>query len=88
MTLAEIKTLWDKLTMHTKQFFENFPEEKFSSTYTITTTKGEIFVHTYTQMFQHLVNHSSYHRGQIAGMVRQLGYIPLSTDLIIYHRQK
>ncbi|MEK7264302.1 MAG: DinB family protein [Bacteroidota bacterium] len=87
-SLDEIKKLWAELIAGTQQYFENFTEEKLTATYTITTTKGEVFIHTYTQMFQHLINHSSYHRGQIAGMVRQLGYKPLGTDLIVYHRQK
>jgi uncharacterized damage-inducible protein DinB len=34
----------------------------------------------------HLVNHSTYHRGQIAGMIRQVGGTPIATDLIAYHR--
>ena len=34
----------------------------------------------------HVVNHSTYHRGQIAGMIRQVGGQPVSTDLIAYQR--
>ncbi|HET9131583.1 MAG TPA: DinB family protein [Terriglobia bacterium] len=36
---------------------------------------------------QHLANHSTYHRGQITTMLRQLGVTPVSTDLIAYYRQ-
>jgi uncharacterized damage-inducible protein DinB len=38
-------------------------------------------------MLQHVANHSTYHRGQIATMLRQLGTKALSTDLIAYHRE-
>jgi uncharacterized damage-inducible protein DinB len=38
-------------------------------------------------MLQHMVNHSTYHRGQIATMLRQLGTKSVSTDLIAYHRE-
>ena len=34
----------------------------------------------------HLVNHSTYHRGQVAGMTRQVGGTPVATDLIAYRR--
>ena len=34
----------------------------------------------------HIVNHSTYHRGQVAGMMRQVGGTPVSTDLIAYAR--
>ncbi len=39
-----------------------------------------------SSQLMHLVNHSTYHRGQIAGMIRQVGGTPLSTDLIAYRR--
>lgn len=34
----------------------------------------------------HLVNHNTLHRGQVMGMIRQLGIAPPSTDLIRYYR--
>ena len=39
-----------------------------------------------SSQLMHLVNHSTYHRGQIAGMIRQVGGTPVSTDLIAYRR--
>ncbi len=36
---------------------------------------------------QHLANHSTYHRGQIATMLRQLGTKAVSTDMIVYYRE-
>jgi uncharacterized damage-inducible protein DinB len=38
-------------------------------------------------ILQHVVNHSTYHRGQIATMLRQLGTKAIPTDLIAYHRE-
>ena len=39
------------------------------------------------QMVQHLVNHASYHRGQITTMLRQIGAEPAKPmDLIAYYR--
>jgi uncharacterized damage-inducible protein DinB len=41
------------------------------------------------QMIQHVVNHGTYHRGQVTTMVRQLGAEPpKSMDLIFYHREQ
>jgi uncharacterized damage-inducible protein DinB len=36
------------------------------------------------QIFRHIVNHGSYHRGQIANMLRQLGVKPPFTDLLYW----
>jgi len=37
-------------------------------------------------LLQHVVNHSTYHRGQVATQLRQLGVTPPGTDLIRYLR--
>ena len=39
---------------------------------------------TLMHLMQHLANHSTYHRGQIALMMRQLGAEPLATDFHIF----
>ena len=41
------------------------------------------------QMVQHVVNHASYHRGQITTMLRQLGAQPAkSMDMIAFYRTR
>jgi uncharacterized damage-inducible protein DinB len=41
------------------------------------------------QMLQHVVNHGSYHRGQVTTMLRQLGAAPpKSLDLIAFYRER
>jgi uncharacterized damage-inducible protein DinB len=40
------------------------------------------------QSMQHLANHGTYHRGQVATLLRQLGYKPLLTDLMHYYRER
>jgi uncharacterized damage-inducible protein DinB len=41
------------------------------------------------QMVTHVVNHGTYHRGQVTTMLRQLGaQPPKSLDLIAYYREK
>jgi uncharacterized damage-inducible protein DinB len=40
------------------------------------------------QSMQHVVNHGTYHRGQITTMVRQLGGTPVSTDMSRFYVEK
>lgn len=40
-----------------------------------------------THVVLHLVNHATLHRGQVVGMLRQLGVKPPVTDLIFYLRE-
>ena len=37
-------------------------------------------------MLRHVVDHSSYHRGQVVTMLRQVGVVPPTTGLIYYYR--
>jgi len=48
--------------------------------------KGEPFQTPVWQIVLHVVNHATYHRGQLTTMLRQLGRIPVGTDLIMYYR--
>lgn len=44
---------------------------------------------TIREMLQHLVNHGSYHRGQVTTMLRQLGAAPAqSMDLVAFYRER
>ncbi|MBI1850229.1 MAG: DinB family protein [Planctomycetes bacterium] len=49
-------------------------------------TEGKPFETPLWQIVLHVVNHASYHRGQIATLLRQLGRTPTNTDLITYYR--
>lgn len=49
-------------------------------------TKGQIFQNTIRDIFFHVINHSTYHRGQIATDFKQFGLESLVTDYIFYKR--
>lgn len=47
---------------------------------------GDYFENNVQQIMIHLVNHGSYHRGQVAMLLRQKGFEPINTDFITYDR--
>lgn len=49
-------------------------------------SKGESFTNRLEEIIHHIVNHGTYHRGNIAAMLRQLGQTGVSTDYIYYLR--
>lgn len=51
-------------------------------------SQGREFQMPYWQMVLHLVNHGSYHRGQVATMLRQSGIAPPGTDLVTFYRTR
>jgi uncharacterized damage-inducible protein DinB len=49
---------------------------------------GEELSNPLWQSLHQVSNHATYHRGQVATLLRQLGVKPLSTDLIMFYREK
>jgi len=50
--------------------------------------KGEAFSSALWPLVQHVMNHGSYHRGQVAVFLRQLGAKPPATDLVAFDRER
>jgi uncharacterized damage-inducible protein DinB len=50
--------------------------------------KGVPEAQPFWQMLQHLVNHGTYHRGQVTTMLRQLGASAVPMDLIAFYRER
>jgi uncharacterized damage-inducible protein DinB len=40
------------------------------------------------EMIQHVVNHGTYHRGQVTTLLRQMGAKGAGTDLILFYRER
>ena len=50
--------------------------------------KGNEYAQPLYQLMQHLINHSTYHRGQVVTMLRQLGVKPTATDMVAFYRER
>ncbi len=48
--------------------------------------KGNPYTQPLIEPIQQLLNHSTYHRGQVVTMLRQLGIKPVNTDMITWFR--
>ena len=86
--LANLRAAWEILDRELRGFVAGFDAEKLASVFHYTTTEGQPNSQAWWQMFQHLANHGSYHRGQITTMLRQLGATPVATDLIAFYRER
>lgn len=68
-------------------FVQNKTEAELDRIYPYKNLKGEPFESSYLDTLFHVVNHSTYHRGQIITMLREAGIEKVvSTDLIHYIR--
>jgi len=87
-SLADARARWDEVEAQRGTFLESLTDAGLHDTLTIQPTTGGAYVHTLQQTLQHAVDHSSYHRGQIVTMLRQLGVKPPSTGLIGFYREQ
>jgi len=53
---------------------------------TYTNSMGDTYSNTVQEILFHIVNHSTYHRGQIMAQLREGGLDAVSTDYIFYKR--
>jgi uncharacterized damage-inducible protein DinB len=72
--------------IHTKQvaFLLTLPAEGADRLVGYMNFRGERWEYTLRQMVQHLTMHSTYHRGQLTTLLRQLGQVPPSTDYLAF----
>jgi uncharacterized damage-inducible protein DinB len=86
-TLDGIRARWAEVEREQREFIDSLGEEDLRRAVSYRNIKGEPFTNTMAQMLRHVVNHSTYHRGQVITMLRQLGAETVSTDLIAYYRE-
>jgi uncharacterized damage-inducible protein DinB len=87
--VASLRSTWRELESGVRAFFHELGTERIQTRMEYKSLKGEPHSSTFAQMLQHVVNHASYHRGQVTTMLRQMGAKPPeSSDLISYYRMQ
>ncbi|HEX2091708.1 MAG TPA: DinB family protein [Longimicrobiaceae bacterium] len=85
---AKLEARWTEVERDLAGFVAGVGEDDLDRVLAYRSTKGEPFVSPLHQMLRHVVNHSTYHRGQVVHMLRQLGAEAVSTDLILFYRER
>jgi len=86
---AAARQEWSALEGEMREVLRNIGPERTQQIIEYRDMKGAARSDVFWQMLQHIVNHGSYHRGQVTTMLRQLGARPpKSMDLIVYYREK
>jgi len=83
-TLETLKEKWGPVEEGQRGFVEGLTEARMEEPISYVNTKGEAWAYPLGEMLVHVVNHSTYHRGQVATMLRQLGKAPLPTDYLVF----
>jgi len=84
--VATVKAKWTEVEQEQIAFVNGLTDEGLKKMFPIQSRSTQAALGTQLSLLhlmQHLANHSTYHRGQVALMMRQLGAKPLATD---FHR--
>ena len=85
--LPMLKQRWSELIDGRAQFISELDQERLDAELAFKLLSGDPNSMRLIHQMQHVVNHATMHRGQIVGMIRQLGLDPPSTDLLFYLRR-
>src|SRR6185503_16065088 len=87
-TFASVRTAWQEDESKMRAFFETMTDDGLARVIDYKAFNGQPYATPLFQMLQHVVNHGSYHRGQVTTLLRQFGAPPpKATDLIVFYRE-
>jgi len=83
-SLEQVREKWQAVIRRRNAYLEKISDADLSRELGYKRFTGEAYSLPLGQQMQHVVNHATLHRGQIVGMIRQLGIAPPTTDLLFY----
>lgn len=87
---ADLPTLnerWSAVRDRRSRFVSELDEDRLAADHHFKLLSGDASSMPLVDQMQHVVNHATLHRGQVVGMIRQLGLDPPSTDLLFFLRR-
>lgn len=82
--LASIRAGWSEVEKQRRRFLNSLTPADLDRVIEYQSLKGNRCAYSLRRMMQHVVNHSTYHRGQLTTLLRQLGAEPCATDYLRY----
>ena len=86
--LASLRASWSEFEPRLLGFVRGLTQADLDRVIEYKTLKFGVYSNPLWQSMQHVVNHGSYHRGQVTTLLRQLGAQPVLTDLMHFYRER
>jgi|ERR1051326_3268528 uncharacterized damage-inducible protein DinB len=81
--LGSLTEFWRGIEHRVRNYLAHLDEQALANPLTYTNFRGETWTYPLWRTHLHVVNHQTYHRGQITMFLRQLGAEPVSVDLLV-----
>ncbi len=85
-TMADLRTRWDPFEKEQRRFLEAVTPADLPRVLAYKDTRGNAYTAPMWHMLQHVPNHATHHRSEIATMLTMVSGSPPPTDLIHYYR--
>jgi uncharacterized damage-inducible protein DinB len=85
---AALRVHWLEQETALLAFVKRLTQEDLDGAMEYQTINFGVYRNALWQSMQHLVNHGTYHRGQVTTLLRQLGARPILTDLMHFYRER
>ena len=85
--LVELNKRWRDVVDRRARYISELDESRLAAELPFKLLSGDPSSMRLVDQMQHVANHATLHRGQVVGMIRQLGIDPPSTDLLFYLRR-
>jgi uncharacterized damage-inducible protein DinB len=83
-TMASVVDTWRRIEGYVRGFLPTLKDEDLARDIEFTLGGSEKRTLSMGDLLQHSVIHAVHHRGQVAMLLRELGYVPGNFDLLIY----
>jgi uncharacterized damage-inducible protein DinB len=85
-TMADLRARWDPFETEQRRFLEAITPADLPRVVAYKDTRGNAYTSPMWQLLQHVPNHATHHRSEIATMLTMVSGSPPPTDLILYYR--
>jgi len=86
--LATLSQRWQDIVDRRTRFISELDQARLTAELSFVLLNGDPNSMRLVDQMQHVANHATMHRGQVVGMIRQMGIAPPSTDLLFYLRRE
>jgi uncharacterized damage-inducible protein DinB len=80
-----LRARWLDVEVERRAFIESVSTEGLLGLVQYVNRQGQTWQYPLWRQLYHVVNHSTYHRGQLTTMLRQLAAPPIPTDFLVFH---
>ena len=82
--LPSLRAFWAELERSQRQFVEQLTDGALQEPISYENPPGVTWTYRLSDMVRQVINHSTYHRGQVTTLLRQLGGSPVPTDWLVF----